>query len=89
MGNEGKVRRPKVDAADAKNQSEAFLPGQRPVQDAESEEADLARRTEQQPDPVAAAIAVNPEFLSGVESERAGVQHQEIKNAVDRDKGER
>lgn len=87
MNKEGNVRRPMVDAADAKNENETFLPGQIPVEDANSAETDRARKTEQQPDPAAAARAVNPEFLADVEA-GGKIEHQEIKNAEDRDKGE-
>jgi hypothetical protein len=89
MGNQDNVRRPKTDAADAQNKNEASLPGQIPVREAGSDETEFERKTEQQPDPVAAELAVNPELLSGIKPEDAGVHRREIKNAEDGDKGER
>jgi hypothetical protein len=61
MSNDPNVRRPKTDPADAQDSKETFLPGQIPVKEAESQEAETARRNEQQPDPVSAEKAVNPE----------------------------
>jgi hypothetical protein len=83
------VRRPKVDPADAQDANETFLPGQIPVKDADSVEGQLARATEQQPDPAAAAKAVNPEFLSGVERDGPGGEDEGITPVEDRSTGER
>lgn len=89
MSNEGNVRRPKVDPADAQDTNEKFLPGQIPVKDADSAATHLARATEQQPDPAAAAKAVNPEYLAGVEGDDPGPDDPTITPAEDRSTGER
>ena len=89
MDNKSTVRRPKVDAADGQNSNETFLPGQIPVDEAESADANEARAEERQPDAAQAAQAVNPEFLTGIEAEGGEIEHQEIKNLEDRHKGER
>jgi hypothetical protein len=57
------ARREKIDPADGTDINETFLPGQIPVAEADSPEADEARKTEQQPNPAEAAAAVNPEFI--------------------------
>jgi hypothetical protein len=54
------VRREKVDAADAKDARETYLPGQIPVEEAETQE--MENPEERQPDPVQAEQAVNPEL---------------------------
>jgi hypothetical protein len=88
MSEQPEVRRPKVDAADAVDTSETFLPGQIPVKDADSAAANLARATEQQPDPAEAAQAVNPEFLSGMDRETGGAANPEAAPAEDQKTGE-
>jgi hypothetical protein len=89
MSDKGEVRRPKVDPADGQDVNETFLPGQIPVKDADSAQTHRARVTEQQPDPAAAAQAVNPEFLSGVEGDSPGPDDPTITPAEDRTTGER
>jgi len=54
------VRGEKVDAADAKDTRETYLPGQIPVKQADENEVQNAE--ERQPDPVQAEQAVNPEL---------------------------
>jgi hypothetical protein len=88
MGNKD-VRRPKVDPADGRSTQETYLPGQIPVKEAESEEADEARRTEQQPNPADADKAVNPEDLSGVERGAPGEGNPDVTPVEDRQTGER
>jgi hypothetical protein len=66
------ARQEKIDPADAQDSSETFLPGQIPVGDADSAQADEARRTEQQPDPAEAAAAVNPELIPAEEERKSG-----------------
>jgi hypothetical protein len=61
------VRGEKVDAADAKDSRETYLPGQIPVEEAEAN--DVQNPEERQPDPVQAEQAVNPE-LQGAERTR-------------------
>jgi hypothetical protein len=88
MSDEGNVRRPKVDPADAQDATETFLPGQIPVDEVNAE-SQLARVTEQQPDPAAAAKVVNPEFLSDVERDSPGGEDEGITPVEDRSTGER
>ncbi len=66
------ARKEKIDPADAQDSTETFLPGQMPVNEADSAQADEARRTEQQPDPAEAAAAVNPELIEVEEERKSG-----------------
>lgn len=89
MKDEPNVRRPKVDPADARDTSETFLPGQIPVADADTKQEHAARVTEQQPDPVAASQAVNPELMSeDVKRGAAGSKNPAVTPAEDQKTGE-
>jgi hypothetical protein len=88
MSNQEHVRREKIDPADGLDTKETFLPGQIPVAEADSAQSDEARKTEQQPDPVAAEEAVNPVDLAGVRQDKSKIQHPELQPAEDRNTGE-
>ncbi len=64
---EKNARKEKVDAADAKDTNETYLPGQIPVD--EADRLDEYQTEERQPDPVEAEQAVNPE-LQGAERDQ-------------------
>lgn len=64
---EKNARKEKVDAADAKDGNETYLPGQIPID--EVDRLDEYQTEERQPDPVQAEQAVNPE-LQGAERDQ-------------------